>query len=501
MVSRLLGFVREVLLVRFLGVGALSDAFLVAFRFPNSLRKIFAEGALSAAFVPAMVKMVKKGDEHQTNSFMTIAFLFFQTFVIVLCVLVYFYADQVIALTAPGFSPQQLALAGPFLRVLFPLLLFISCNALFSGALQSVNHFMVPAMGAPLLNVGFIVSLIACLYFKLPAIVLCYGIVLAAVGNFFLHLATYFWHNFSFDGINRPALKSFGGVAKKFLGGLFGVSVMEINLFADQYFASYLPAGSVTLLNYGTRFMQIPLGVAAIAFSTILLTHFSRVVLYAPKRLNFYLLEASKFVCWLMLPSAVLLMVTSEKLFSTLLLAGRGTPLQIWQASWILTIMSVGLVFFSLNKIFTSAFYALHDTWTPTVAGMIATFVNVAINIISVLYLGDWAMFGIAASTVASGVVLATLSVVLLYRKYGMHFYFRAFLGFLLRYIPQLILGIVLLLASHVVLGGIFAYFGLYEFFFVQWGYWLLMLPLGGLLGLFLYATKKHFNVHLYFAP
>ena len=82
-----------------------------------------------------------------------------------------------------------------------------------------------------------------------------------------------------------------------------------------------------------------------------------------------------------------------------------------------------------------------------------------------------------------------------------MHFYFRAFLGFLLRYIPQLILGIVLLLASHVVLGGIFAYFGLYEFFFVQWGYWLLMLPLGGLLGLFLYATKKHFNVHLYFAP
>ena len=135
LMSRVLGIIREVLMVRYLGAGAMADAFITAWKIPNSLRKIFAEGALSAAFTPTMVKLIKEDKKDAANGLMSLGFLFFEGIVLALCTIVIITAPTVVWLMAPGFSPEQVARTVPFLRILMPFIFFISISALLAGAL------------------------------------------------------------------------------------------------------------------------------------------------------------------------------------------------------------------------------------------------------------------------------------------------------------------------------------------------------------------------------
>ncbi len=497
--SRVLGVVREFLQIKFLGVGALSDAFIVAFRIPNLLRKIFAEGALSAAFVPMYVKLMKNDEVDRAHGLMSGAFVFFEGVVLLLCILVYFKAATVVSWIAPGFSTEQLSYAVPFLQLLFPFILFISGSALLAGALQSVNHFFIPAFGPVLLNIVWVSALLLCLYYQASPYVLCVCILGGGILQFILHLVWYFSLGFRFGAIDSQSREIFKGVLKKFGHCLFGMSIIEVNLFVDTIIASFLPKGSVSLLYYGARFMGIPLGIFAIAFSTILLSHFSRVALYAPRRLNFYLLEASKLVCWVVIPATIFLMLIAENLFKILFISRGNSQQMIWQAKWILIIMASGLVFFSLNKIFTNVFYALNDTWTPTVAGIIATLVNVTINLASLFFLGEYAIFGIAASTVLAGVVLSVLCVYFLHTKYAFHFYIPHFWGFIVRYTTQVLVGMTIFYSVYQYLISATGHRVIHAMFDVYGGYWIMAL-LSGLTGMiFLFTTGNLFKVKLYF--
>jgi putative peptidoglycan lipid II flippase len=194
--SRLLGIARETLLISFFGVGAMSDAFIMAFRIPNFFRHVFAEGAMSASFVPVFVKSVKEETHEASNGLMSLAFLFFEGIILLMYGFVLLKTELVVKLIAPGFSAEQTGYAIPFLRVLFPFLLIVSSYSLLGGALQAVNQFFVPAFGPVLWNMFYIGGLFLALKFNLSAMVVCSGILIGGIAQFLMHLIFFFKYKF-----------------------------------------------------------------------------------------------------------------------------------------------------------------------------------------------------------------------------------------------------------------------------------------------------------------
>ncbi len=492
--SRILGVVREFLMARYFGVGVISDAFYTAFRIPNFFRHIFAEGALSASFVPVMTKTMRDGNHEEAHGLITLSFLFFEGLVLFLYALVLLKTDWVISFIAPGFSPEQVAYAIPFLQVLFSFLLFISSCALIGGALHAVNHFFVPAFGAPLWNMVMIATLWLCLVYALPPIYICYGVIVGAIAMFIAHLYIFFKQGYRFGHVTMGSRAAFKRVLSKFLPCLFGVSVVELNMFVSSAIASYLPKGSVSLLYLGSRFMAIPLGMFAVALSSTLLPHFSRIVLYAPRRLNFYLLEVAKLVTWVIVPSMLVLMYVSHPLF-VMMIKGKASPEQVVQGGWVLMFYSVGLVFLCLNKILLSMLYALKDTRSGTVASAVSAAVNIICDLVGMYYFG---IYGIAAANSISGVAMTIMCLYMLHTRHQVVFYLPLFMRFVARFAGQLVLSIVAFigvmsvaepfLMSDTVVA---MTFGL--------GYWAVILLLGLTIGWFMYRSSGLFGVKLYF--
>ena len=496
LLSRILGIIRDLLNVRFLGVGVISDAFITAFKIPHFLRRIFAEGALSVSFIPVFVKKIKNKELNNSNGLMSISFLFFEGIVFFLCLFVSLYPNLILKIIAPGFSAEQIGYAIPFLRILFPILFFISSSALFAGALNSINHFFIPAFGPVLLNIVYISTLLFCLKYNFSVSFLCYGILFGGFLQFLMHLVTYLMYGFRFGRINSKAMDAFKLILKKFLPSLLGVSIIEINLFIDTSLASFLSQGSVSLLYYCGRFMNIPIGIFAVGFATVLLPQFSRFAIYAPKRLNFYVLEVTKFVSFIIIPAMLVLIFISEPIFSVIMLGKKATLHDVWLAKWILIVYSTGLVFYCLNKILVNVFYALHDTKTPTIALAISTIVNFVCNVIGMIF---WGAFGIAGSTVISSIVLSILLFIFLQTKHDLKFYLLNYFKFFIRYMIQILIASLFFFFFY---HSFFYYLhntSWYLFFYESWGYLLFVLFLASLTCLFIFLSRNLFGIKLYF--
>jgi len=494
LLSRLLGIVREFLLTRFLGVGAVSDAFIAAFKLPNFFRHVFAEGALSASFVPVFIKTVKEGNRKEANGLMTISFLFFEGLVLALYLFVLLKTNWVLMILAPGFSAEQAAYAIPFLRILFSFLFFISSSALLGGALHSINHFFTPAFGTPLWNLIYVGTLILCVTFKLPVTFLCAGIIFGAFVQFCLHLIMFFRFNFSFGRIDAGVRALFGAILAKFLPCLLGVSIVELNLFIGTSIASFLPEGSTTLLYLASRFMNIPLGMFAAAFSNVMLTHFSRLVLYAPRRLNFYMLEVAKFVTWIIVPIMLFLMIVAFPLFG-FLLASKAMPGQVNQGGIILIFYSSGLIFSCFNKIVLSMFYALKDTKATTIAAAACALVNIAGDVTS-LWLGG--SYGIAFANTLASACMTGLCILFLYKRHGIVFYGGAYAQFLWRFMLQLFFVCLTVASLGLILYQFLSYSGHVFLFQGKWFLCVATMGLGLVMGL-MFLTKQRFGLNIYF--
>jgi len=498
LLSKCLGIIREVLMVRFLGVGAISDAFLTAYKLPNSLRKIFAEGALSAAMVPTLVSVVHTDGKKAVNSLISLAFLVFEGALLIICGLVIWKASLVISFFAPGFSSTQVSYTVPYLRILMPFIFFLSSSALLAGALQSIRHFFVPAFSPALLNVFFISSLIICLTKSLPVEYLCVFILFGGFVQLLLHIFIYIRLGFRFSAIDARAWHYFKIVIIKFLPCLVSMSVMELGLVVDTAFASYLPSGSISLVYYANRFVGIPLSVFAVSFSTVLLPHFSRVVMYAPKRIGFYLLESAKFVLWITLPTVLIMGFFSEKIFETLFLSKKFSLMQVSEAGMILTAFLFGLFFFSLNKILLNMYYAKHNTWIPTVVTFVAVGCNIVLDyyLIKVLY-----ATGLALATSIAFAIQVCLLIWFLHVKFGIKLYIAKFFSFAYRYCLQLFVVTVLMFYLYrfiesliIKLPHSFSVFLIHNV-----GFWLWVGPLIILMFLTIFYTRKLFKIKLYF--
>ena len=502
LVSRFLGLTREIFLMRFLGVGILADAFTTAFLIPNSLRKIFAEGALTAAFVPTFITLFKKEGREKADGLMSLAFVAFEGTVLGICMLIMWKAEATIGLIAPGFSPEQVQATIPCLRILMPFIFFLSSSALLAGALHSVHHFFVPAFSPVMVNIFFIGGLITCLQYDLPVEYLCGFIMCGGLAQFMLHISAYLSLGFTCTIPNKETFQHFTVVVTKFMFCFLSMSVMEFNLIIDQRFASYLHVGSVTLIKYASRFMGIPLGVFAVAFSTILLPHFTRISIYAPKRLSFYLLESAKFIFWVTLPATLIMSFLANDIFLTLFASSsKKFPAHLVpEAGSILVGFLFGLFFFSLNKILFSLFYSFHDTVKPMIIAGIATLLNALFNYILV---GKYGGLGLAIATSLSGLVQMILCIFFLRSGHNFKLYPLHFIKFALRYTFQVI---AILIPFYFLYGHVRSFFELLNkntwihFFMIKsFGYWLWAGPL--MIGCFftLYATRKLFKVKIYF--
>lgn len=400
LISRVIAFMREFLLIRFLGISDQSDIFFTAFRIPNTLRKIFAEGALSSVLIPALINAEHKGGKTGLSRLTTLSCIIIESIILLFCLIIFFNATQTIALIVPGFSSQKIIECAHLLKILISFILFTSSSAIFASSLQSQHKFFIPAIAPFILNVLYVGSLLLCLYFKLSIATFSYFMAISSALLLLIHIATYLAESFSFNLPNVNTFKEFQTILIQLVPCILSVGIMEINHFINTSYGSYLPGGSLTLLRNAYQFVNIPIGIITASLVTVLLPHFSKLRLQQPEELGSHLLEAIKFVIWTTMPICFLLGFFSGEIFQTLFFGDPTAINKVFIAKSIFAAYLAGLLSFSLNKVLLSVLYALRLTKIP----LIATFISIAINVfLTRIFMVSYGVAGIAlASSIAS---------------------------------------------------------------------------------------------------
>lgn len=385
LISRVLGFVRDVLLAVLFGASAGMDAFLVAFKIPNFLRRLFAEGAFAQSFVPVLSEARETRSREEVRGVIADVAGTFAAFLLALTVLGVLLAPWIILVFAPGFAdePDKFELAGDLLRVTFPYLLFIALTALAGAVLNTYGQFALPALAPALLNI----SLIACALwlaplFDRPVMALAIGVFVAGLAQLLLQLPGV-WR---LGLLARPRWAWHSAAVRKVLGLmlpiLFGSSVAQLALLLDTILASLLITGSVSWLYYSDRLMEFPLGIFTIAIATVILPSLSR--LHARQDTVAFsrtLDWAVQLVLLICLPSALGLFLLAGPLLCTLFQYSAFTPFDVEMSRFSLMAYAFGLIGFSFVKIFAPGYFSRQDSRTPVRIGIIALLAGMAFNI------------------------------------------------------------------------------------------------------------------------
>jgi len=415
LLSRILGFIRDMVIAQVFGASASADAFLVAFKIPNFMRRLFAEGAFSQAFVPVLNEYktqrpaeVQTLIDHVAGSLSAILSL-----ITLLGILA---APLLILLFAPGFSqsPDKYALSVDMLRITFPYLLFISLTAFAGGILNTYGRFSVPAFTPVLLNLSMIAAALwFAPWFEQPIMALAWGVLLAGV----LQLAFQLPFLYRLRQLPRPRWhwgkkqaaphEGVGRILRLMLPVMFAVSVTQISLLIDTLMASFLETGSIAWLYYSDRLLEFPIGIFGVALATVVLPQLSRLVAEQAQTEYEKTLDWSlRWVFLVTLPSAIGLILLSEPLLTTLFQHGEFSAHDVMMSSRSLMAFSVGLPGFVLIKILASGFFARQDTRTPTKVAVIAMLTNITLNLVLIWPL---AHAGLALATALAALVNAGL--------------------------------------------------------------------------------------------
>jgi putative peptidoglycan lipid II flippase len=506
MVSRCLAFIREFLLIKFLGIGAQSDAFFMAFRVPNTMRKIFAEGALSSVLIPALVKADRESGNKGASRLTTLAFIVVESLLLLFCLWVFFYAEFVMTSLAPGFDIDQVIYSVAFLRLLVSFILFVSSTAVLAAALQSKGKFLIPAVAPAFLNLFYVTALLVCLKMGYSIDLFCICMVAASAFSFLIHLAVYLKNSFSFLLPDAQTWMLFKGLLVQFFPYIVSMSVVEINFLIDIRFSSYLPAGSLSLIRYAFRFIGIPLGVMAASFATVLLPHFARLGLEDRKDLSLHLFEAIKLIVWAMVPVMFLMGLFSLEIFETLYSAGPDMIEKIKMTQIIFLVFLSGLLFFSINRVLLNVFYALELPRVPFVVSVFSVFLNYFLNQSLIQYYGA---AGIAAASVIAAGMQMFVYLFYLYTTLKLEFDSKQFIQFLCSCAAQWTTAFVIFFmayrALHTLVSSLSIDIALLwfrfktEFFLHSFGLWAWVGPIMLLFVLFLFYTRRRFGIKITF--
>ncbi|NEZ03408.1 murein biosynthesis integral membrane protein MurJ [Wenzhouxiangella sp. XN201] len=388
-ISRILGFVRDVVFARWFGAGPAMDAFVFAFKIPNFLRRLFAEGSFSLAFVPVLNEYRETRSREELKSLIDATAGSLMAVLLVITAIGMFAAPWVVTLFAPGFrdDPEQFQLAADMLRITFPYLLFIALTALSGGILNTLGRFALPALTPALLNISLIAAAVAfSAQFEPPIEALAWGVLVAGV----LQLA-----------VQIPALARLGvlpmpkpdfahagvrRIMKLMVPTLFGSSVAQVSLLFDVIFASLLFSGSLSWLYYGDRLMEFPLGMFGVALSVVILPTLSSLHARESREAFRATLDWAVTLGFVIaVPAAVGLAVVAEPLVITLFHHGAFTDRDAVMAALALLAYSLGLPAFIGVKILAPAYFSRQDTKTPVKVAIIALVANMFLNVVFVL--------------------------------------------------------------------------------------------------------------------
>ncbi len=425
LLSRVLGLARDIVIARFFSAGIEADAFFVAFKIPNFMRRLFAEGAFSLAFVPVLTEYKNSKTQLETQQLINRVTGTLGLILLIITCIGVLASPVIIYIFAAGFidQPEKFDLSAGMLRLTFPYILLISMTALAGGILNSWKQFAVPAFTPVLLNLCMIASTVwLAPQLDIPVYALAWGVLFAGLAQMLFQLP--FLYKLGFLpkpvwGWKHPGVQK---IIKIMIPALFGSSVAQINLLFDTFIASFLVSGSVAWLYYSDRLLEFPLGVFGIALATVVLpnlseSHFKQGKDHFNQTLNW----AVQLALLIALPATLGLLMLAQPILTTLFQYGAFSETDTLMSSMSLMAYSLGLPAFILIKILANAFYARQDSKTPVKIGMIAMSVNMVLNVIFVVILLNYtdipAHVGLALATTGSAYCNAGLLALALRRE------------------------------------------------------------------------------------
>lgn len=427
-ISRILGYIKDMILAKFFGATASADTFFVAFRIPNLLRELFAEGSMSSAFIPVLTEYQTKNGKDEANRLVRTVFIFILFFVGIICIIGIIFAPAIVSAIAPGFLKDQEKFSNTVLltRIMFPFLLFISLAALTMGALNTRGVFFIPALAPAFLNIVIIICVTTLsMQFANPIIAVAIGVTVGGLVQFLIQMPSFFKHGYSFTIHQRsddrrqrtessfrllkvcpmysiiwhPGLKKIGLLI---LPATAGMAVAQINIFISTILASYLPEGSITYLYYSMRLIQFPIGVFGVAMGMAVLPTLSE---HAVRGQINMLKEdfsfALRFLFFITVPAMVGLISLSEPIVSTLFQRGEFKYVNTVGTANALIFYSLGIWAIVGVRTVTATYYSMQDTKTPVKIAALSMLLNI---LMSLILMGHMKHSGLAfANSIASG--------------------------------------------------------------------------------------------------
>ena len=410
-ISRILGYAKDMILAVFFGATGLSDTFFVAFRIPNLLRELFAEGSMSSAVIPVLTEHQTKYGDEEAKRLVRIIFTSITIFVGLICVLGIIFTPAIVTAIAPGFlnMPDKFSLTVLLTRLMFPFLLFISLAAIVMGALNTRRIFFIPAVAPAMLNITIIAAvLLLAPGMEQPIIAVAIGVAIGGLVQFAFQLPSFFKNGYSLTpqyDFRHPGLKK---ISILILPATMGMAVAQINIFISTILASYLAEGSITYLYYSMRLIQFPIGIFGVAMGMAVLPTLSEHAVkgdFDSLRSDFSF--ALRLLFFMTIPAMAGLIALREPIVNMLFQRGKFDYAATIGTSQALLFYSLGIWAMVGVRIVTVSFYSMQDTRTPVKVAVIALLTNI---ILSLIFLGPLQHSGLAlANAIASSVNFTAL--------------------------------------------------------------------------------------------
>ncbi len=405
-ISRVLGFVRDMIFAVYFGASGVSDTFFAAFRIPNLLRELFAEGSMSSAFIPVLTEYRQKQGEEEAGRLVKVTFTFILIVVGLICAIGIFFSPAIVTVIAPGFlaSAEKFNLTVLLTRVMFPFLLFISLAALVMGALNTKKVFFIPALAPAMLNVTLILSIVL---FEAnaskPIIVAAFGVLAGGFVQFAFQLPAFFkkGYRLGFEpAFRHPGLKK---MLMLLIPATMGLAVNQVNIVVSNILASYLPSGSITYLYYSMRLVQFPIGVFGVAMGMAVLPALSEHAVRGDfERLRDDFSFALRLLFFITVPAMAGLIALREPIVNLLFQRGQFDYAATRGTEEALLFYSIGIWSVVGVRVVTATFYSMQDTRTPVKIAVIAMLSNI---VLSLALMGPMKHAGLALSNaLASGI-------------------------------------------------------------------------------------------------
>ena len=420
LLSRILGFVRDMVTANYLGTSIYADAFFVAFRIPNLLRRLFGEGSLTAAFIPVFSSYLAADKRAEAKEIAQTAMTLTAICLTIVTICGIIFSPFIISVIAPGFSatPEKYELAVFLNRLMFPYILFISLVALAMGILNADNHFLTPALAPVLLNLCMIAAALGLTPFlDNAALALAIGVLCGGLAQLLLQLPMLKKHGFPWRpkfNFRHPAIKR---VIILMGPSLLGLAITQITIFCNTLLASYLVDGSISYLYFADRLIQFPLGIFAVALGTATLPALSRSA--AKKEWGDFsetFSLALRLLIFITLPAMAGLILLSKPIVFLLFERGHFGAHSTTMVAQTIVAYACGLWAYAALRVIVPAFYSLQDTKTPVKVGVL----TLLINLVSAFTLMHFFQhLGLALATAISSAVNCLLLLVLLKRRFG----------------------------------------------------------------------------------